>query len=488
MSKGVLNNIIILLSSSGFQIVTRLTVIGILSRLLTPAEFGVIAIALSIIMFSQIFSEIGFSASVIQKEVLSENQIQSIFSLSVLISFFMGILMLLLSKPISVFFNEPILQYVISSLSAIFPIKGFSNISKALTMKEMKFSLIAYVELISYTIGYGTIAILLSLLGFGVWSLVIANLIVALIETIILYSLKPIKFNINIKIVEIKEMIYFGVWFSINKIASYFANQADYLVVGKVLGLETLGFYNKSYQLISMPSNYIGNVVDKVLFSSFSIYQKDILFLEKTYIKSFNLLSSLLIPLSAFMFFLAPEIIYLMLGPSWESVTIPFRILALFIVFRSTYKINDALIRSLGLVKDSAKRKIVYAFIVIVSSLIGSLFGIIGVAIGVSIAILINFLITTSLATKVMKVNVIYIFSIILIKIPISALYGVLLLQLLNYLRLNYNAILVFFISIIFTTFFFIGLFNIFPFIIFGKESNYVKNKLKYYAAYLLRR
>jgi len=127
--------------------------------------------------------------------------------------------------------------------------------------------------------------------------------------------------------------------------------------------------------------------------------------LQNAYLRTVSIVSMILVSSSILMFLVAPELIEFLLGPKWIDAIVPFRILVIMLNFRIAANLSDVLVRATGKVYASAKRKVVFAFLVILGSWIGQHWGIIGVAIFVNIAILTNYFMITQLSIKLMKLK-----------------------------------------------------------------------------------
>jgi hypothetical protein len=157
------------------------------------------------------------------------------------------------------------------------------------------------------------------------------------------------------------------------------ALRADQLVVGRWLGAEALGIYGRAYCFVGMPANLFGTVVDRVIFPAMAVVQ-DRQKLAEAYSRAVGLVALTTIPLSAVLFALAPEIVRILLGPHWDSVVTPFRILVTVLIFRTSYKMSDSLARATGAVYRRAWRQWLYAGAVFLGAWLGQFWGTAGVA------------------------------------------------------------------------------------------------------------
>src|SRR5262249_28739893 len=153
-------------------------------------------------------------------------------------------------------------------------------------------------------------------------------------------------------------------------LANYFANQGDYMVVGRMLDTAELGVYQRAYELMRVPANVFTNVAGSVLFSAFAKVQDDPERAGRAMKRAMFACAAVILPASAGLIVLAPEAIRIVLGPKWGSAVWPFRIMAISMLFRTTYKLGALVGRSSGEVFKIALWQTIYAVCVIGGALI----------------------------------------------------------------------------------------------------------------------
>jgi PST family polysaccharide transporter len=185
---------------------------------------------------------------------------------------------------------------------------------------------------------------------------------------------------------------------TLSRFGNFLAIQGDNLVVGRMLGAGPLGIYGRAYQFMAMPSNLLGNALDKALFPAMSKVQTQPEKLAKAYLAGVGMISMFAIPTSVLLVLLANEIVVLLLGADWLAVVKPLQILSVSLLFRMSYKMTDPLARAVGAVYERAWRQWIYAGLILVGASIGQLWNLEGVATGVAIALFINFLMMAQLS------------------------------------------------------------------------------------------
>ena len=385
---------------TGVQTLLQFLVLIILSRLLTPADFGIVAAAILVVGFAQIFSSVGVGPAIVQRPNLELNHIRTAFTLSLLLgSFFFG-LVWLAAPSVETFFRMDGLTEVLRLVASVFPIKAIGVVSESLAQRHMRFRFLSVGALLSYAIGYAGLAVTLAWLEWGPFALVWAYIGQAAVMTVFLlfgsrHSLKPI-----IEIRALRELLYFGSGHTLAVIGNYAALQGDNAIVARVMDAATLGIYGRAYQIMSLPATIIGSVLDKVLFPAMATIQTDKYKLSETYRRGCAVTAILVFPTSMFMLVFSSVIVDIILGDQWLAVVLPLQILSIGLVFRTGYKVSDSLVRATGAVYQGAWRQWIYALSVVTFSAIGTTKGLPGVAFGVVAAVILKYGLLAQLSLK----------------------------------------------------------------------------------------
>jgi len=392
-------------SGSSSQIILQMIVLMVLARILTPEDFGVVNAATVVIGISAIFAQLGIGPAIVQHPNLNIDHIKTGFTFSLIFGICLSGLIFAFAPLISSFFRMAGLRPIIQVLSLGFLFQGASIIAKSLLQKELRFRLLVIIEFISYLTGYGVIGIILAFLHYGAWALVMAQLAHAFIFSLLLIVFQPHAKMLRINRSALKELIGFGSGMTISSIFNYFARSGDYMVVGRFLGAESLGLYGRAFKLMTLPATVFGNVADRVLFPTLSKLQNDKDRLATTYRRSIAFIALLSLPTSIAMIVLGPEIIRVLLGPKWTGAIVPFRILAVGALFRTSYKISETVARAKGAVYSIAWIQGIYALLVITGAWVGMHRGISGVAIGIVAALCIVFILLSRLALHLTSIS-----------------------------------------------------------------------------------
>jgi O-antigen/teichoic acid export membrane protein len=379
-------------SGTGVQLAVQLIVIMLLGRLLTPAEFGLMGAATVVIACSEIVSQIGVGPAIIQRKILEPVHLRVAATLSFSLGALLGAIVWFAASAIAAFYRMPELEPILRAVAFLFPLDGLNTVAKALLTRELRFRHYTALEAGSLIIGYAAVGVMLAWLGFGVWALVAAQLSQVVLRTIFMYAATrhPIRPSLDIRAG--LDLLSFGFGHSVAQIGQLLSQQGDNLVVGRWLGAAALGVYGRAYKLMVMPATAFGRIVNRVLFPVMAQVQDERDRLANAYERSLGIVALLSLPLCAYFWVVAPELIPIVLGPAWGAVVLPFRLFSISLLFRMSSKISDACTKAAGEVYKRAVVQFAFAGLVVLGAFLGKRWGVAGVAFCVSIAMGINWL------------------------------------------------------------------------------------------------
>lgn len=304
----------------------QLLQIVVLSRFIDKADFGLMAVALFVIGLSQIFMDMGISNAIIHNQKVTKAQINTLFWLNIFAGVAIYITLYISTPFIADFYHSPELVSIIRWTSATYLIIPFGQQFETLLVKELNFKSLSIRDVIGKTSGFFA-SVLLAFLHYGIYALVYANLIQALVSTLLLivYGLRIFRPRLDFDWHSLKSegFFSFGLFQMGEKTVNYFNSQFDTLLIGKLLGMEALGIYNIAKTLAFRPYQIINPIVTKVAFPVLAKIQDDIEKLRRAYIQILRLLTYANAPIYAAMILLAKPLIILFFGEAWTE-SIPF--------------------------------------------------------------------------------------------------------------------------------------------------------------------
>lgn len=300
----------------------------VLARLLTPDEFGLVALASVLITFISLLSNMGLGPAIIQEQNLTQKDIDSLFTFTIIVGLLLAGVYFLLSWPIARFYNNPKLIPVCQLLSVSFFFGVINNVPGSLMTKHQRFREMAVCSILMNVVT-GPIAILAAYNGFGVYSLMIAPFLNSVILLFYYRRFYPCNIDLHMSLAPIKRMASFSLYQMSFELVNYFSRNLDKLIIGRWMSIRDLGYYDKSYRLMQQPQNNITSVLTPVLQPNFAKYQDDLEMMAKQYLKVISFMAAISFPLGVTLCMCGPEIICLMYGPQWEPAIPCFQILCL---------------------------------------------------------------------------------------------------------------------------------------------------------------
>lgn len=292
---------------------------AILARLLDARIFGIIGISTLVVNFFHIFSNLGFSNSVISRQEEDRKKLSTIFFTSIGLGILVCILISISSPFVADFYNEPRLVRLLIVASLSFPLITTGQLYWILLQKEFNFKILAAIEVICNILGVvGTI--LLAYNGFEELSLIYSQLFYIAIRTFlyIFFGSKYFRPLLHFKIKEIKDHLHFGA-FSIGEgVLGYAGSNIESIVIGKAISLEALGYYNIAFQLAVFPIYKLNPIIMQVSYPIMA-KMKDSQGLKRAYLKIVDFITFCNFPLLTGLLVTSAGIVPLIYGPGWEQ-------------------------------------------------------------------------------------------------------------------------------------------------------------------------
>lgn len=352
------------------KIFIQIIVNAVLARILLPEEFGVVAVITVFTTFFNTFADMGFGAAVIQHKDLSDDDIGSIYSVTIYMGILLAILFCTISLPIAIFYGDDAYLKLGPMLSLSLLFNTFNMIPNAVMMREKMFMQSSMRTIIVYLVG-GIIAVVLALFNFSYYALVIQTVLIAAVTYLWNYlSTKP-KFRFRINMNSLKKVAHFSFFQFAFNIINYFSRNLDNLLTGKFLGDVYLAYYDKAYTLMLYPVNNLTGVISPVLHPILSDFQNNKKYIYNSYIKIARILGVIGVFVSVFCLLASRELILIVYGKQWESAILCFSALSFVIAPQMINSCSGAILQSLGNTKLLFTSGAINTLITIIMILVG---------------------------------------------------------------------------------------------------------------------
>ncbi|MEZ5039070.1 MAG: lipopolysaccharide biosynthesis protein [Saprospiraceae bacterium] len=382
----------------------------VLARLLYPKDFGLVAMATIFLGFAEIFKDFGITTAIIQKINITKNELSSAFWFNLITGSIMALLVLIGAKWLAFFYREPDLIFVIYVLAINFFLSSLSLVHFALLIKSLDFKKLFLISVISEIISAG-LAIYFAMYGWGFWSILIKILSRTCLQLVLLWGFSNWKPQFWFSKKEIQPLIRFSLPLVGTQSMNYWVRKIDDLLVGKLLGNQALGIYDRSYAFLTLPLGQIKGVIGKVALPFFSIIQSDPIQVRWYFLKMTRIVGLISFPFMLGLYFVADDLVFVLLGEYWMPTVGPLKIFALTGIFQSVIVLIGVLFISQGKTKLQFRLGVFTSFVGIVSLVIGLNWGLEGVAWGLFVATIINLGPNIYFAGSIVGINILEWFS-----------------------------------------------------------------------------
>jgi O-antigen/teichoic acid export membrane protein len=352
---------------------------AVAARILKPGDYGLVGMAMLAIGFVRMVEDFGMDAVLVQDRTIQGRREAELAGFILLAGAVFAGVFLLLSTPIASFFNEPQVAVLIIALSGLCIADALQVIPRAALQRKMQFRRLALLQLVQ-VIATQVVLIACAYLGLGVWSLVLNSLTGALVVTLVLLWWSPFTVRWPHAIVELSAPLLQGWRILMSRFAWYAYTSADQAVIGRLLGKDSLGVYSFAMTFSTMISQEISSVLSRVVPGVFSAVQSQ----QSELRRYFGLLTELLcfvaLPVSFGMIVTADLVVAIALGPQWDAVVVPLRILSVYAAFYSCQVLVGHLLLWTGRFRANMWCSVLAAAGMPVCFLVGAQWGLPGIA------------------------------------------------------------------------------------------------------------
>jgi len=378
----------------------------ILARLLLPAEYGLVAMALVFITILYVFVDSGFSSAIVQRKNLSRRDLSTVFYLNMGVSIMVFIILYFSAGLIADFYNEIQLVPIVRVLSLIVILYALTIVQNSLIKRDVNFKLKTRIEIVSQILS-GVIAIYLAYKGFGVWALIWKTLLNQIFINLQLWLKNNWFPSFEFSKSSFNELFSFSSKLLISGIIDRIYNQLHRLVVGKFFPANELGFYTRAEQFNNLPSHTISNSLMSFLLPVFSKIQDEPARLKKASKKVIKVVMFFNINAMILMGIIAKPMIQVLLGEKWMG-TVPYLQLLIFVgIFYPMHVINVQILTAMGRSDLFLRIEILKKIVGVPSILLGIFIGIKAMIIGMIATSLIALAINTYYTNRLINFGII---------------------------------------------------------------------------------
>lgn len=363
------------MAGSLFNQVSGLVITIFLARLLTPEEFGVVALAMVFISLTAVFTDVGFTQGLIQREKVDDGHYNSIFLVNISLSLIMGGVIYLSSGLIGGFYDSDEVVHVVKYLALIPIIASFGMVHRSILVRKMKFKELSLRTAVCSVIG-GIVGITAAYKGEGAFSLVWRQLAIEFIGVIVFWWGSKWIPDFRFSLAKVKDLFSFSQFVFFDALVRTFFDRLDTLFIGKVFSPEILGLFGRAQSLNLIVSDYTSGSVRKVMFPALSSIQNEPERFNRIFLRIVSMSSAGSVFLAGIMFFIAEPFILIVLGEQWKGAVPIFKILVFVTLISPHIGINAQAILSKGFSKTKLYMNGVHRTLGLLPIAVGFFYGI----------------------------------------------------------------------------------------------------------------
>ncbi len=377
------------LLSQVVSMVLRLAVIVVFARLLQPADFGLMAMVTSTFAVLEFFTDFGLSTATIQRVSVTQEQLSALFWINLLVGIVLAAIVLAAAWPLAAFYKDPRLGPLTAAFACTFVVSAAGVQHGALLQRQMRFQVLAVIETVSLLLGIA-IGLVLAYKHNGYWSLLGMMLGSQGGRTILLWAGSGWLPSAPSKAGGIRSMLNVGGVVTVIGIVMHVAQNLDKVLLGRLFGASSLGFYSRAQQLVKVPTDVINGAVGGVLLSTLSRVKTEPKRVRSYFLKAYSILASITVPTATVVALFATEIIQVVLGDKWSQASPFLRWLAPTVLVFGLMSPMYSLLVTLDLLGRGLRMAFVLAGVMIAGYTSGMYWGgALGAAIGLSSSLIV---------------------------------------------------------------------------------------------------
>ena len=330
----------------------------ILARLLTPEDFGIVAVAMIAIGFAQSIKDFGFEKALIQRETKITESANIVFWSNIITGFFIYLVIFLFAPLIADFFHESNVIDVLRVLCLQIILLNFATVHSALLQREFQFKKLFFARL-ALAFVPGVVSIPLALIGWGVWAIVWGSLAGTFVQVVLLWHLSDWRPKLSFDVSLARQLSGFGIWVTVEMVLGWLILWMDSIILGHFLGVQELGVYRVGITFLTLAFGIFLNPITFLVYPYFSRLQSNHTELKSSFLKVNQLIVAFAIPIGIVLALTAYPVSSLVFGQKWQGVEIVILILSLQQALAWFVGINNSVYRAVGKPDVSVKLLIV---------------------------------------------------------------------------------------------------------------------------------
>lgn len=366
-------------SDWGSQIFTWLAFLVVM-RLLTPADFGIVALSAVLMPYLGQMTGMGIPRAVVQLRGLSDDQLAQLATVNITAGILCFAIGTFLAKPLAAFFRTPQLASVFIVACSGLIVGALCGVSAAVLTKNLRFRLLSVLGAATALIAAAA-TLVMAFLGLGYWALLLGSLLASMVRAAVILRIRPLRLAWP-HFSEIREPLKFGWHASVSVLAMNSYQRLDNFIAGRMLGQSALGFYGTAWEFANVPIEKVTSLVTTVIPSYLAAVQDQPAALRRYLRGLTEVIALVTFPATVGLSLVAHELVPLVFGHKWDGMISPLRVLSFYAAFRSIVALLPKVLAAVGKVRYVMWNDLAALIILPIAFYIGSHRGTVGIAWG----------------------------------------------------------------------------------------------------------
>lgn len=390
-------------ASQGGKLLILLASTAVLSRLLSPADFGLLAVVLSVVALGELLRDLGLPLAAVQAASLTRQQRVNLVWMNGILGVMCAVVLVLVAPALAALFSDPRLTDVLRAVAPVFVLSGFSAQFRAEITRSMRFGRLALIELLPAALGLAVAVVAATVTG-SYWALVLQQLVVAAVAAVLSTVWGGFPLGLPRR-APMRELVSFGAGLLGTQVLAYAAKNADTILIGAVLGARPLGFYSRAYQLVMAPLTQVQAPLTRVAVPVLARAWPDRETFSRFLVRG-QLYGGIVVAVAyCALAGLSPHVVAVLLGPQWGDSVPIFAALCLGGVFRALAQVNFWSFVASGRTTSQLRLYLVTQPLIVALMALGLIYGVVGVAVGHAVGYLLAWLLGTVWAGRSLEIG-----------------------------------------------------------------------------------
>ncbi len=366
--------------------VSRLAVNVLLARLLTPSDFGVVAVAMVVMVVVWQLTDLGTAAVVIQRDVVDDALISSLFYFNLLLGAGLSAGMFVVAGPVAALMREPTAAPAIQVLASVGFLGALGNMHYALLRRTMQFGRLATIS-IANAVVTGVVGISLAVAGAGLWALVAGTVAGTAVSTVVSWWYEAWRPSATFSLRQLRSVARFSIHFFYSSAFAVGFAQLDKVIISRVLGSAALGTYTVAQRTVTSPINTVSEAVSTVSFSAFAREQNNAEALRSGATRAAGVVALVVLPSMLGLAVLAEQAVAVVYGAKWEAAIPVIQVLAPVAAVQAISRVTASVMLAKGRSDWLYRWALAYCLVGAAVMLVSSQWGLVGVSLGLAAAV-----------------------------------------------------------------------------------------------------